>query len=804
MSLHTLLANLRVAIRSLAREPRYAVVVVITLALGIAADTVIFSVMNPYLVRQLPFREPERLMQLGHVDADSGWDMARFAHIQVEDLRRQSQGIEAMGSYYYSKRNLVDTEGAQQIMAGYLSGNLLDVLGVAPLRGRGFASEDEGTGGNRVVLISNKLWKIRYGERADIIGSVITISSRPYEVIGVMPPDFDFPFGEVRLWMPVPVDPDPTTRDSGSHLIIARLKQGWSREQVEAELNGIHSSLAQQYPDADGQYSGISVVPLRKALNFAYEILQYSFLALLTAVTLLLLLACVNVASLTLARATARSREVAIRAAVGARRSQLVGQLLIEGVLLAAAACLLGIGLSALALRAVSPVLPAEALFKSGEFTIDLAVLAYAVGISLLTPLVFSLVPALRATRQDLYSGLRAGHQGSGKAIHSRRALVVCETAIAIVLVSGAALAAQALLDAHETDVGFRAEQVLAVEITLPSSEYDSEEAIHQAYSSIEGRLAAIAGVGEVGRISQLPLNHETSHTGFALPGQVPASSDQLPNAITTGVSDSYFTAMGIPLVSGRYFNEIDLENRQETVVISRSIAERSWPGRSPVGETLMIGRLDELRPVTVVGVVGNVKTEGLESPQEGHIYVPIGSQNRQFLVLATEAPAGMISTVRGELRELLPTVPAVIRPMVDVVRESMLQWSITSLFFGIFGTIAVMLTTLGIYGVVSYSVARRTRELGIRLAIGATSQRLSRMVLGEGLKLTSYGIGIGLLVSIVLTQLIGSVASGIEPQSVISFLLVICLFVVISVVASLGPALRASRCDPQAVLRHE
>jgi predicted permease len=803
MSLHTLLANLKVSIRSLTREPRYAVVVVITLALGIAADTVIFSVMNPYLVRQLPFREPERLMQLGHVDADSGWDMARFAQIQVEDLRQQSQGIEIMGSYYYTKRNLVDTEGAQQIMAGYLSGNMFEVLGVTPLRGRTFTSEDEGSAGNRVVVISNKLWRIRYGERSDILGSVVTISSQPYEVIGVMPPEFDFPFGEIRLWMPLPNDPDPTTRE-GWHLIVARLRSDWSREQVAAELNGIHSRLAQQYPDTDGQYSGISVVPLRKALNFAYEILQYSFLALLTAVTLLLLLACVNVASLTLARAASRSREVAIRAAVGAKRSQLVGQLLVEGVILAGIACLLGIGLSAIALRAVSPVLPAEALFKSGEFTIDLNVLAYAVGISLLTPLVFSLVPALRATRQDLYSGLRAGHQDSGKAVHSRRALVVCETAIAIVLVSGAALAAQALLDAHQIDVGFHSEQVLAVEITLPTSEYDSEEAINQAYSSIEERLAAVAGVREVGRVSLLPFNHETSNLGFALPDRVPATSEQLAKAITTGVSDSYFAAMGIPLVSGRYFNSIDLENRLETVVISRSIAERTWPGRSPVGETLMVGRLDELRPVTVVGVVGNVKVEGLESPREGHIYVPVGSNHRQFLVLATENPAGLISAVRGELRGLLPTVPAVIRPMVDVVRESMLQWVITSLFFGIFGTIALLLTALGIYGVVSYSVARRTRELGIRLAIGATSLRLSRMVLGEGLKLTSIGIGIGLLVSILLAQLVASLTSGIEPKNMVSFLLVICLFVVISVIASLGPALRASRCDPQAVLRHE
>jgi predicted permease len=358
MSLHTLFANLRVSIRSLSREPRYAVVVVITLALGIAADTVIFSVMNPYLVRQLPFREPERLMQLGHVARDSGWDMARFSPIQVEDLRQQSEGFEAMGSYYYSKRNLVDTEGAQQIMAGYLSGNLFDVLGVTPLRGRTFTSKDEGSGGNRVAVISNKLWKTRYGERSDILGSVITISSQPYEVIGIMAPDFDFPFGEVRLWMPLPSDPDPTTRGEGWHLIVARLRSDWSREQVAAELNGIHSRLAQQYPDADGQFSGISVVPLRKALNFAYEILQYSFLALLTAVTLLLLLACVNVASLTLARATSRSREVAIRAAVGAKRSQLVGQLLVEGVMLASIACLLGIGLSRESLQSTSTSSP--------------------------------------------------------------------------------------------------------------------------------------------------------------------------------------------------------------------------------------------------------------------------------------------------------------------------------------------------------------------------------------------------------------------------------------------------------------
>jgi predicted permease len=805
MKLDLLLSDIKVAGRSLSRDPRYALVVVLTLALGISAGTVIFSIMNPYLVRELQFRDSENLYQIGHVDSRHNWNMGRFSIAQMEDLRQQSESLEALGAYRYGKRNLIDESGAEQIMASFLTVNLFDILGMPPLVGRSLNPNDDRAESPRVVVISNTLWQKRYGGRTDILGRVISLNDQQFEIVGVMPREFDFPFGEVRAWLPISTDIATSSREQQWHHLIARLKPEVSYEEAVTELNGIHAQLRELYPDEDGRYSGIAVVPIREALNFAYEVLRYSFLSLLTAVTLLLLLACANVASLTLARATSRSKEVAIRAAVGAKRSRLVSQLFVEGLVLAGLACVVGVGMSVMVLRAVAPTLPAEALFKTGDFTVDLNVLLYAVGVSLLTPLVFCLMPALRATRSDLFSGLRDGSRTASDAARSRRVLVVVETAIAIVLVSGAALAARALVNASQMDVGFLHENILAVEMTLPEDRFASDDEVNQFFRETEQHLARVRGVHEVGRITRLPLNHETSTTGIALPGSIPDVPEQLSMALADSVSETYLSTMKIPVVAGRTFTAESYENRGASVVISKSVADRFWPGESPVGRTVMVGEFEELRPAAIIGIVGNVKTEGLENPELGHVYTPIPAQRRQFFVLNTEAsPPTLISPIREKLGVVAPDIPVLIRPMTEVVRESMLQWAITSLFFSVFGSIALMLTTLGIYGVMAYSVARRTREFGIRMAVGATSPRLSRMVLVEGLKLTGIGIGIGLSVSFVLALIVGRVVTGIDPADVVSYLIIVCLFGVISIIASLGPARRASRCDPQAVLRFE
>lgn len=805
MNLDLLRADVKVALRSLRRDPRYALVVIITLALGISADTVIFSVMNPYLVRDLQFQDSDRLYQLGHIDEVNNWDMARFSQAQVDDLRQQSSAFEEMGSYRYSKRNLSDHGDAEQIMAGFMSGNLFQILGMQPILGRTLLAAEEGSTAPRVGVISEILWQRRYGGRADIIGTVVNISSEPYEIVGVMPKEFDFPFGEIRVWLPLPDDPDPTARDEQWYHIVGRLRADATPADARAELNGIHQRLALAHPNEDGQYSGISVVPLRKALNFAYDILQYSFYTLLAAVTLLLLLACVNVASLTLARSTSRSREVAIRAAVGADRGRLVTQLFVEGLVLALASCASGIGISVVVLRIVAPVLPAEALFKTGDFTVDFNVMIYAVLVSLLTPLIFSLMPALRATRRDLFAGLREGTSGGVGAIRSRRALVVVETAIAILLVSGAGVAIQGLGNAVKTDVGFDHTKILSVEIALPESEYSTDEEVNQFFENASRALESSPGILDVGRVARLPFNHETGSTAMALPDAIPSDSQDLAVAEYNSVSPAYFEAIGMNLEAGRFFNAADVENPLSSVIISRSIADRFWGGRSPVGESLMIGAREELRPVTVVGVVNDVKTEGLKDPIGGHIYRPIDSRHRQFLVMSVDSsPAAQVSAVRDELRSFASSLPVVVRPMTDVVRESMLQWVITSLFFTTFGGVALLLTTLGIYGVMAYTVARRTREFGIRMAVGATSGHMSRMILVEGLKLTGLGVAIGLAASVALAAIIASLVSGVDAWSIANQIAVVGLFAAVASIASLGPAMRASRCNPQVALRYE
>jgi predicted permease len=561
------------------------------------------------------------------------------------------------------------------------------------------------------------------------------------------------------------------------------------------------------YPEVDGKFSGVTVRPLREALNFGYDQLRLVFTVMLGAVVFVLLIACVNVASITLARGSARVGEVAVRAALGAGRGRLVRQFLTESFLLAVAGGVLGIVLALWAARLVTSVID-EQLYRVGDATIDGRVLAFTMLVTLVTPFIFGLVPALKAARTNLSDAIREGGRGSGSiGMRGRRMLVVFEVAMAVLLISGTGLMLRSLIQLQRVDLGFHADRILVVEVTPAESDYGEPEDVHAYYDRAMWEIGAVAGVTSAAHVTPLPLNHETFTMQFARPGQVPGTAQDWPLALRARASAGYFATMGIPLIAGRAFRESDDADAPPVAVVSQLLASQHWPNESPVGQTLLMGNPDSPTAATVVGVVGDIQHTGIDTELRPHIYQPVtqGSSRRRFIVIRN---GGSVEAVAGPVRQALlridPNLPITMRPMMDVVDESTLQWSISSALLSAFGTVALFLASLGIYGVISYSVVRRRREIGVRVALGATGNNIRRVFVGEGFRLSAIGLGIGLVLSVGVGQLMTSFLFGISPFDPITLGGVLVIFGGVAMLASLLPALRASRTDPAGVLRYE
>jgi predicted permease len=795
--------DLVLGFRTLRASPGYSVVVVLTVGLGIAAATTTVSFMSPYLIRELPFEDPARLVQIGQIDPVAGWDSARFSLPMFRDWEERSRSFEELGTYYYTTKNVTGAEEPERILAGVLSQNLFHVLGVEAELGRTFEPKDEG-----VVVLGHGLWQRRYGGDPAVLGRSILLDGAPYVVIGVMSRDFNFPFGGVRMWVPLSPESLAEPRDRDLHIPVGRLMAGVIAESARDELESIQRELAAVYPDIDGRFSGVTVKPMREALNFAYDVMEASFAVMLAAVSFVLLIACVNVASLTLARTSARAREVAVRAALGARRSRLVRQLLTESLLLAVAGGALGTLLAFWGARALGPAIP-EDIFRVGEVRVDWNALLFSLALTLLTPLVFGLAPAVHASRLDLAGALKAGgRSGAGpSSIRWRRRLVVAEVAMAIVLVGGTGLMVRSFLALQEVDLGFQPQSVLTVEITLPEADYPDFERQQSYFERAVSELEALPGVRSAAAVAPLPMNHSIWTIPFAPEGRAPAAGEDWPQAQEFRVSPEYFTAMGISLQEGRAIASEDGPDAAVVVQVSRSLAERNWPGRSPVGESILIGDPTASETAIVIGVVADVKHEGFEDENPIQVYRPLaqsGSRSRFLVIAAERAPEAVSAPVREALKHLDPDLPVTLTPMDEIVAESMLQWSVSSLLLGIFGLVALALASLGIYGVISYSVASRRREMGLRMALGATGGEVSRLVLGEGLKLAGLGLVLGLALAAVAAKLMASLLYGIGPFDVVTFAAVTGVFLGTAILATLLPAARAARTDPIGVLRYE
>lgn len=807
-----MLQDLKYALRQLAKRPGFTALVVLTLAVGIAANTAVFSLLNPFLLRELPFERPDRLVHLYQVDRDGYPDEIRLSLPQFADWKERSAAFEDLAAYAYGNRNVTGAEEPERVQVGRLTANMLPMLGVAPALGRAFLPGEDGSGGAEVVVLGHGIWQRRYGGDPAVIGRVIPLDGVPHTVIGVMPASFNFPFAGVKMWTPIRRDAATERRDRNTYLVVGRLRVGWTAERAQEELSTIHRELAAAHPETDGRFGGANVEPLREALVLRYDLTRTISVALAGAVGFVLLIACANVASLTLARTGARAREVSIRAAIGAGRGRLVRQFLTESAVLAVLGGGLGVLLASWAVGILAPVIP-ENVFRVGEIAVDRQALLFTAAISLATPLLFGLVPALVASRPDLAESLKDGSRGAGwglRGSRGRRVLVMAQVGLALALLTGAGLMIRSLLAMRSVELGFAPERVLAVDLTLPAYDYPEQGDVRAFYDRALGRIRAVPGARSAGLVAPLPLNHRTLTTEFRVDGPPPGSADDGPRAEWFHASGSYFDAMGIPLLRGRLFTAADGPNAPEVVLVNRELAERYWPGVDPVGRQLSVGEGADAWPATVIGVVGAVRHRDVSSGFEPQIYAPFAQaqpsmRRRHIVVRADGSPTALAAAVRGAIRDVDPNLPiGTLQPMDAVVAEAMLPWSLTSALMGAFGGVALLLAALGIYGVTAYSVARRTREIGIRIACGARGKDVLRLVVGEGLRLTAIGVALGLALAFAVGRLLASLLFGVGAADPVTFALIAATFVGVGLLASYVPARRATRVDPMKALRYE
>lgn len=803
--------DLRFALRTLWRRPTYAAVVVATLAVGIALNTLVFSFMNPYLLRPLPYADAERLVAIGGVDRLEGWDLGRFSTPQIVDLTAGSQAFDAIGHYFYGSTNLSTDDGAEQIGSARMSGNLFGMLGVDAALGRTLGADDDRPGAPPVVVLSHGLWTSRYGASPSVVGSTIRLDGEPHNVVGVMPDDFNFPYNAIDMWLPRLADPATADRTRQSDLVVGRLAAGSTLASAQTELTRVQGDLAARWPQTDGGYEAIAVKPLREALNFAWTIIQPAFLILLAAVGLVLLIACVNVASITLARSESRQREMAVRAAVGAGRGRLTRQLLVESAILASLGGLVGIALASLGTALVGGLLPGD-LYRVGDVSLDGRVLLFSVVLTLATPLVFGLAPSLTVARSSLAAVMRTagGGVGGGRGgSRARKALVVTQVTLAVVLVASTGLMVRSFTNATNTDLGFASEEILIASLTPAAASYPDADALGAYYREIEARLTALPGVAAVGSVSALPLNHETAAVRFTTPAGEDQPLEDRPAAYTSRAGAGYFTAMGIPIIQGRDFRPDDGERASPGVVVSQGLADRLWPEGDAVGRTVVYGDGEQPQRAEVLGVVGDVRYDDLKGAPRPHIYRVLEgtAARRRFVVTRADGGAAVTTLVPG-VREVFRTadseLPLSLRPMTEIVAQTTGPWAIGSGFLAVFGLVALALAALGIYGLITFSVQRRTSEMGLRLALGANASRLRMSVVGDGLRLTSIGVLVGLLLSIGAGAALRGVLLGVGALDPVSLLGAAALFLIVAGAASWIPARRTSKINPVTVLRAE
>lgn len=799
------LQDLRHAARRLRSAPGFSLVAILTLALGIGANTAIFGVVDAVLLRALPFADQERVVVLSSATPEGEGPISGPDFL---DYVEQNRTFESLAVGRETELTLEGSGDPERVDAALVSANFFGVVGAAPVLGRAFRGGEDAVDAPRVALLGNGLWTRRFGADPGIVGRTARIEGREVEVVGVMPAGFDFP-GEADLWMPQRQVPELFGQDArGNHSLQAwgRLRPGVTVEQAAADLGAIARRLEAEYPETNTDF-GVAATPIAERLTGEA---RPALLVLLAAVGVVLLIACANLANLLLARAAGRKGEISVRLALGARRSRLVGQLLVESVLLALLGGGAGLLLAVWALdllRAFGP----EQVPRLDEVAIDGRVLLFTLGLSIATALLFGLIPALHATRAELGETLReAGRSGRAATRgRTRSVLIVAETALAVVLLIGAGLLLKSFARLQQVDPGFRAENVLAVDVPLPATSYPSgSAAATDAYARLLERVRALPGVEAAGGALMLPLSGMNMTTSMIDQARAAPEPGQVPTAQVRLVTPGYVEALGVRLVRGRLLGEQDRGGR--AVLISEEAARRYYPDEDPIGRTVELGMDWGNGPMggVIVGVVGGVRHSRLDRDHAPEAYVPFdqAGANEMTLVVRTAGdPTALAAAVRREVRETDRAIPiGEVRTLESLVSRAVAQPRFYTLLLGFFGAIAVVLAGVGIYGVVTHAVARRTQEFGIRMALGADGGRLVRMVLGQYMRLTFLGVALGLVAAFGLSRLLAGLLYGVGATDPATFVAVPVLLGTVAALASVVPARHATRIAPSEALRRE
>jgi putative ABC transport system permease protein len=802
--MHALVQDLRYALRLLARQPGVTLVALLTLALGIGANTAIFSAVDAVLLRPLPYDEPERIMMVWEKRPTEGVLDNVVAPADFVDWRHLNTSFEAMAAMMPTTVDLTESGEPVRLPAGVVSPPFFDVLHVRPALGRTFREDEAIAGNNRVVILNHGLWQRRFGSNPDIVGQKIILNGAPFEVVGVLPATFEFPDSELELWSPLPLEglSQPLSRSLHQFSVYARLKPGTTLQQARADMDRVGADLSKQYPDTNRTH-GAWVTPLSEDLT---KQVKSGLLLLLGAVTFVLLIACVNVANLLLAKAAGRRREIAVRSALGAGRWRLAGQTLTESLLLGLLGGAAGLLVAHWGIGVLKQLAPRGApVFAMEHLGLDPRVLAFTLLLSIGTGLLFGLLPAWQLARQNTNDVLKEGLR-SGGAIRRRLrvALVVSEIALASLLLVGAGLTLRSFQTLLNSDAGFAGDRVLTARVSLPGTRYREDAQILSAFDRIEQRLRAIPGVRAVGSTSHLPLSGQNARIGVAIEGREP-KPDEPTRAAPRGVTPEYFRAMGITLKGGRGFTAQDAVDSPKVAIVNETMARRYWPDAVPIGRRVRLGGTDTW--MEVVGVVGDVRHWGLDVPVNPEIYMPAAQYPWRALNLAIAAdvePAGLASAVRQQLKEIDPALPlSNVLTMNEVASRSMASRRAVMLLLAIFSVLALVLAAAGIYGVMAHIVALRTSEIGVRMTLGARPADVMRLVLGEGLVQALIGLVIGVGGAVLLMRWLRTLLFEVSPTDPLTLLAVMVVLLATALAACVVPARRAMRVDPVTALRN-
>ena len=817
-----MLQEIRFAFRALVKTPGFTAVALITVALAIAANTAVFSLVNALLIKPLPFKDPQKLVLLFEKFSAMGLDQIPVSVPEYLDYEKELRSYDGIAAFNFANFNLTGGDTPERVQGAVVTPSLFPVLGVQPIKGRVFNQDEMGEGKDGVVVVSERLWRRRFNSDPQLVGQQVPINGRSFTVIGIMPASFEFPlplFGvqggtfaeRADLWKPVAFSPDDLqNRGSRSYGVIGRLKPGVTLKQAQAELDTVIAGWLPRFPtnyEAATKFGAslyaihdLVVGPMRGALWI-----------LLGAVGVVLLIACANLTTMLLARAGARERETAIRLALGAGRTQLIRQMLSESLLLAVVGAVAGVLLAIWGLDLLRSI-GAQTVPRIAEVSLDLRVLLATLGVAVATGVVFGLIPALASGKPELTEALKEGGRGSTSGIRRNRlrnALVITEVALALVLLVGASLLLKSFMRLQNVNPGFDSKNVLTMEVALPVLKYPRGKPVADFYAEATRRIKALPGVEAAAFTTILPLSGTNSDSSFAIEGRDPMAEQVFPDEEIRGITPEYFQVLKVPLLQGRFFNEGDAWEGPSVVIANQAFAKKWFPNGDALGKRLIMGdpTAPDARKLTIVGIVGDMRHRGLDQDVKPEYYFSHNQNPYRGMILAVRSkqdPRSLTSAIRKEISGLDPDLPAAnVRTLEQVTADSIAPRRLSVSLITVFAGVALVLASVGIYGVMSFLVVQRTHEIGVRMALGAQRRDVFTLVIGRAAKLVAIGSAIGLVLAIVSSRTLSSMLYNVAALDPATFALVTLALAFVALLASYIPAHRATKADPMIALGH-